>query len=323
MFDQDIENIAVPLPITQESRRLAQQFAAQQHTTEKAEEVFLNTLAVLIVNNYLSMLSISTNLLNSDSWNPVMRVCSNVADLDILGIGKLECRPVKSSADSCQIPMEVWDLRIGYVVVQIDNLHKKAAILGFIAQIDSEELAINNLRPLEELIDRLHDLRELSLRNSLTNLSQWLNNIFAAGWQIAESILTPEQLSLAMGFRSSKLTETATSKLVEANYSVRRAKLINLGHQLSERSVVLLVELSQEENKNIAVTLQVHPSPNAHYLPEALELRVVDSTEVIVMQAQARSKDDFIQLQFRGQAEEDFGLQIVLADLCFSEKFKL
>ena len=60
--------------------------------------------------------------------------------------------------------------------------------------------------------------------------------------------------------------------------------------------MVLLVELSQEENEHIIVTLQVHPSPNDLYLPEALELRIFESSEIIFMQAQARNKDKFIQM---------------------------
>ena len=113
---QDVENIAISLPITTENREIAHNFAAQQATKQKAEQVLYNTLAVLIVQSYLKMLGIATDLLKSDSWNPIMRVCDDVADLNISDLGKLECRPLKNSDTSCHIPMEVWDLRLGYVV---------------------------------------------------------------------------------------------------------------------------------------------------------------------------------------------------------------
>jgi len=38
----NIENLAIPLPITESSRRIARQFAITQPTKEKAEQVLLN-----------------------------------------------------------------------------------------------------------------------------------------------------------------------------------------------------------------------------------------------------------------------------------------
>ncbi|MDJ0576994.1 MAG: DUF1822 family protein [Xenococcaceae cyanobacterium MO_234.B1] len=318
-----IENFAIPLPITGETRQIASQFAAQQPIREKAEQILLNTIAVSVVNNYLNMLGISTNLSNSDSWNPVMRLCNNVADLDIPGVGKLECRPIKSSASSCQIPMEVWDLRIGYVVVQIDDSLRKAAILGFSSQVTTKELALANLRPPEKLIDCLHEFKESIADNSLINLGQWLNNVFETGWQTVESLLTSQQLTPAFGFRRAELLEPNVSESEIANNRVSRAKLINLGLQFGKRNVVLLVEISPEEKGNIAVTLQVHPSSNDICLPKALELKVIESSDEVFMQAQARSRDKYIQLQFSGQSEEIFGVEIVLDGSKFSERFKL
>ena len=319
----EIENLAVPLPITGEIRYIANHFAAQQSNKEKATQIFLNTIAVLVVNNYLKILGISTNLTKSDSWNPVMRLCNNVADLDILGVGKLECRPVISSASSCQIPMEVWDLRIGYVIVQIDDSLKKAAILGFTPQVTTEELVLTNLRPPEELIDRLHEVQALSADNALINLGQWFNNIFEAGWQTVESLLNPEQLTPAFGFRRAEVLESNTAKSERANNRVSRAKSINLGLQFGKRNLVLLVEINPQENGNIAVTLQVHPSSNEVYLPEGLELKVLEASNEVFMEAQARSRDNYIQLKFSGRPQEVFRTEIILDGIKFSEKFKL
>ena len=314
----DIQNWAIPLPITGKNRQIASQFAAQQPNKEKAEQVLFNTLAVAVVNNYLNMLGFSTDLANSDSWNPVIQLCSNVADLEIPGVGKLECRPIKSSADSCQIPLEVRELRIGYLIVQIDDSLKKAAILGFTPQVTTDELVLAHLRPPEELIDRLHEVQESSADNSLINLGQWLNNIFETGWEGVESLLNPEQLTPAFGFRWSELLESEIAK-----NRVSRAKLINLGLQFGKCNLVLLVEINAEENSNTAVTLQVHPSPNQLYLPTGLELKVIEPSDAVFMEAQARSRDNYIQLQFSGQPEEVFRVEIMLDGIKFSEKFKL
>lgn len=320
----ELENFAIPLPITAQSRQIALQFAARQPNRQKAEQVLLNTLAVLAVNNYLNMLEITTDLSGSDSWNPVMQISSNVADLEITGIGKLECRPIKNSASSCHIPMEVWDLSIGYVVVQIDDSFKKATILGFTHKVTTEELLISNLKPPEELIDCLHELTESTVDNALINLGQWFNNIVETGWETVENFLNPEQLSPAFGFRLGQVLEsTITEESQRPNIRVRKAKLINLGLELNERNVVLLVEISSEENGNISVILQLHSNPNDIYLPEGLELRVLESSNEVFLQAQARSRDNYIQLQFSGQSEEVFTVEIILNDIKFSETFKL
>jgi hypothetical protein len=321
---QDIENIALLLPITSEARTIAYNFAAKQVSSQKAEQVLYNTLAVLTVKNYLEMLGIATDLFNSDSWNPIMRICDNVADLNILDLGKLECRPLKNSDSSCYIPMEVWDLRIGYVVVKINESLKQATILGFAPQVATEKLAITNLKPVEALIERLHDLRIDTKDTSLINLEEWFNNIFTTGWETIESLLNPEQLIPTWGFRNMKFSGENFSQLNQTNSnSVQRAKLIDLGIQLRNYQVVLLVEITPEANGSVAVALQVHPSPNHAYLPQGIILKVIELSGEVFMQAQSRSQDNFIQLQFSGQTGEHFAVQIVLDDAELTEQFQL
>jgi len=91
------QNSSLTLPITKTARQISEQFAQQQATPEKAEQVRLNTLAVLLVNDYLQMMEIPTDLQASDSWNAAVRFCSDLADLEIIGMGKLECRPMKAN----------------------------------------------------------------------------------------------------------------------------------------------------------------------------------------------------------------------------------
>ena len=318
----DTENTAIPLPITSQAREVARSFAAQHTTKQKAEQVFYNTLAVFTVHSYLQMLGITTDLPSSDSWNPVMQACDDVADLDLVGLGKLECRPCKNSDTSCHIPMEVWDLRLGYVVVKIDDSLKTASLLGFIPRVATEELAIADLRPVEALIDCLHDASVATANSALVDLEQWLNNIFTAGWSTVESLLNPA-LAPAWSFRNAELPPGNDSESESTNNSIQRAKLIDLGIQFGDRQVVLLVEISPEDNGSIAVTLQVHPDPSNTYLPETLQLKVIESSGATFMQAQARSQDNFIQLQFSGQPKEHFTVKIILDDAELTEEFRL
>ena len=71
------KDFSLSLPITQAARRIAQEFAAEQPTPQKSEQVRLNTLAVCVVNDYLQMMAIPTDLTANDSWNPVVRLCAS------------------------------------------------------------------------------------------------------------------------------------------------------------------------------------------------------------------------------------------------------
>ena len=177
------EDWSIPVPLTSEILRIARQFANEQLIPEKAQQVYLNTLAVCTVNNYLRILGIPTNLTAGDSWNSSVRLAEDVADLWVTGKGSLECRPVKSGAYSCYIPPLIGLERIGYVAVEIDEEHREATLRGFAPNtVPSGDLSLHNLYSLEHLPVYLHKLKPL------VNLSQWFKNIFETGWGSIEAI---------------------------------------------------------------------------------------------------------------------------------------
>jgi hypothetical protein len=309
-----IEEFSLPLPISEANRTIAQEFAAQQPTPEKVEQVRLNTLAVCVVNYYLQMMGISTDLKASDSWNPVLRLFSNIADLEVVGLGRLECRSITTHEQTCYIPPEVWSDRIGYVVVQFDELFREASVLGF-ARTAMEYLPISELQPLEDLLSHLNLLREpvtqIALQSGATSqtqvsLSQWLQNVFEIGWQTIEFLLGPAQTKLDFSFRRADPKEPESQ---HPGGSVRRAKLIDLGMQLAGNSVALTVELRPESERKTDILLQLHPTGSQIYLPPLLQLIVIDESQETFLEAQARSTDNYIQLQFRGQPGERFSVK--------------
>ena len=314
-----MNNTAVALPIATKDRQVAKKFAAQQTSPEKVEQVLLNTLAVLTVKNYLELLGFATSLTDCDVNNPVMRVCSNVADLEIVNYGKIECRPVKNAATSCQIPMDVWEMRLGFVAVKIDDDYQQATIVGFTPKVTAEDFPLSKLSPPEAIIDRLHDLKLAVKPTALVNLKQWFDRAFTESWEAVESLLQPEQLTPAWGFRNAEVTDSEDFKTDR----VQRAKLIDLGIQLSDRQVVLLVEVIAETEGTMGVTLQLHPQSEAIYLPQAITLKVIESSGSVFMQSQSREQDNYIQLQFSGQPGETFTVQVSWGDAEFTEQFQL
>ena len=177
------EQLTISVPITQANRNKAEQFAREQSNSEKSLQVYYNTLAVLVTNNYLQMLDVPTSLQQSHSWNAVARVSTNIADLNLLEKGHLECRPIQKGNDTCYVSEDVWNNRIGYVVVQFDRDCKQGTLLGFVPQVNSTMLNVKKLQSLDNLLVALHK------DEKVIQLSQWLENIIDTAWQSVEEII--------------------------------------------------------------------------------------------------------------------------------------
>jgi hypothetical protein len=303
------DSIALTLPITSRAIEFAQQFAQQQPTLAKQERVRLNTLAVCTVNNYLEMMGFETNLSGGDSWHSIARMAANVADLELNGIGKLECIPVKPEDPEYAVPAEVLLDRVGYVFVEINLADREATLRGFIPQA-STIVNRNRLRAPEDLIDRLHGL----LNAPVVRLDRWLTDLegaIATGWQSIESLFTTPELA----FRS--VSSPSRSAII------RRGKIIDLGIRLLGNQIALVVELSPSENDDrVQIRLQVCPVNQPHLLPN-IQLVVIDDTDSTFLEAQSRSNDSLIQLEFTGTIGEKFGAIVKLADAEVIEQFTI
>ncbi|MBD2354322.1 DUF1822 family protein [Tolypothrix sp. FACHB-123] len=311
------ENFAVPLPITQAARKIAQNFASQQPTPEKATQVKLNTIAVLVVHEYLQMMDIPTNLTASDSWNPVMRLFADVADLAMPSFGSLECRPVSTFDLTCSVPPETWEERIAYVVVQIDESLQEAKLLGFVPSVATEELPLTQLQPPEAFIEHLGRLQQSIA--TIVNLRQWFAGIFESSWQSLAALANSQEPTLAFAFRGPEIFEQQTS-----NQPVtRRAKLLDLGIQIADTPLMLIVEISPLPDQKTSIRLQLHPTSNQIYLPQGVQLTVLDEAGAVFLEAQARSADNYIQLQLRGDAGEKFSVRVALNDISITEQFTI
>lgn len=321
-YSSDETNEFVPLPIVQAARRTADYFARQQPTPEKAEQVRLNTLAVWVVNDYLQLMGIPTSLSAGDSWNSVTRLCADVADLEVSGIGRLECRPVTAQAKSCAIPLEVWQDRIGYVAVHIDEAQQEAQVLGF-TPMPAVQVSLSQLRSPEALLDRLDQLKQVTSEAASNNvdLSRWLNGLFGTGWQTLESLLAPAQL--AFQFRSQ------TTIAAESQPLIRRAKLIELGRQLESPdqgiAIILTLEVippSEQDapSPETEIRLQAHPFSQPA-LPTDLQLTVLDASGNVFLEAASSNGNDYLQLEFSGQPDESFSVRVAFGSAEVRENF--
>ncbi|MEL6352673.1 MAG: DUF1822 family protein [Cyanobacteria bacterium J06627_28] len=322
-----------PILINQEMKQLATHFADQQPNKHYALRVYRNTLAVSVVNRYLQMLGIKTDLPASDSWNPALRLVNDVADL-VTPKGRLECRPIDKTAENCYIPLDVQCDRLAYIVVRL-NSPQEASILGFVGQsdaienslIESEHLPLRELRLLSELPYYLAQVQ------TVVHLRQWLEEIYQQSWQAPHTLLQPQQLALS-----------------NSQANVQRAKLIQLDLHSEHSDAVLLLALSIADTATLSTELiETYPiTVKAQLYPAIAQQKTVNGLRFLQSSAdcllpdiklsihaahsslsrevisRAYPRDNCIQIpQFQGELGERFTLTISVGDQHIEEQFQL
>lgn len=312
---------SISLPITQAAIRIAHQFANQQPTESKKQQIYYNTLAVCVVNDYMRMMQIPTDLNASNSWNPVLRLCGNVADLMLSELGHLECRPTSSQSNELttlpHIPPEIPDDRIGLIVVEIDVMKQEANLLGFAKTVETGALASSHLQTMDKLFEYIEYLENLSVvpaksTKRVVGLSQWLQNVFEVDWQCLEELLGTGRGNLAFNLRNG-------SQL--SSKSVKRAKVIDLGLRLGSQSITMVVYL-MGGTEEVGVLVQVRPFGRDTCLPSNLRLSLLSESKEVLEFFESRAQDNCIQTsKFWCRAGESFSIQVSLNGLSVTEHF--
>ncbi|MGK7925399.1 MAG: DUF1822 family protein [Spirulina sp.] len=347
-----LEN-AVPMPLSREHFRLADEMAREQTNPEKAARVRDRILAILAVRDYLQLLDIETDLQGSDSWNPALRMMSETGDLKLTGLGQLECLPVniesvRPDGMLCAIAPEVRLERMGYLVVAIAE--KEAKLLGFTETSGNGEIWGRDLQDMLAFLtycDRL--------ASGKIYLPQWLVNVETAGWQIVDSLWENEENTAAIatpqGDRGwDKFLKTGKNALRELlgnadvplrgqwnaetlalrqgtrsllpQADVARGKLIDLGVRLGQQTIALLVALTREADDRINILVQIHPAGDLEYLPPRLQLTLLQEDGTILQDVESRSQDLCVQLRrFHVSAGENFQLAIAWEEFSTTETF--
>jgi len=304
------DRLTFTMPLTLKAHQIANQFRAQQSCLRKAKQVYLNTLAVQTVATYLNWLRIDAELTASDSWSLAMQTLADTADLVITGKGKLECRWVLSGETVCYIPPEVWLDRIAYVVVQFDRALSESSLLGFVPQVTSLELPLNQLRSLDELLITLGSSTSVAPITAPIPLSRWLQEAMDAGWQTVEELFGLQQPTWSMRHSQVQAAEAPTM----------RGKILSLEVDPNYGPIALLVGIVPSPTLPVNIWVKVCPANYQRCLPETLEVMVLDEVGVAVMQAQSRSTE-MIQLKFSGVPGEVFSIRVVLGAQSAVESF--
>lgn len=152
-------------------------------------------------------------------------------------------------------------------------------------------------------------LRE-ALQSTRTNLSQWLQGMFDAGWSSFETLISPED---QLAWNTRNISEGA-----------KGGKLINLGMQLGNQRVALLVTVTPETSEKVGVLVQLYPTEKERFLPSNLQLTLLSRGGKILQSTHSRSQDNYIQLKsFKGKPGTCFTVEVSMEDVSVREDFQL
>jgi Protein of unknown function (DUF1822) len=170
-----MKNINFTVALDRTAHYWAKTFAAQQNTVNKGRRIYLNTLAICAVQQYLKSVC-QLQSIPGDAWQPSYQTILDVADLIIPGRGRIECRPVLPGEHQMIVPPESIDDRIGYVAVQFQEELSEVELLGCTSDLLLGSILLEQLMPIEGLIDLVMP------NDHLTNLGELLTGIFDDGW---------------------------------------------------------------------------------------------------------------------------------------------
>ncbi|MEM6402147.1 MAG: DUF1822 family protein [Cyanobacteria bacterium P01_D01_bin.116] len=196
---------------------------------------------------------------------------------------------------------------------------KPSQLLLYLNFLAPSAIPIPSLVPAIPVISTKEIIGQAS--QSIVNLSRWLHGAFDTGWQATEAILPPSnRTEFAFRFREGHSQET--DKTESSLAIVKRGKLLNLGIEKADESVVLIVGFKAvEEPDKFQVSVEICSTKNQTYLPQDLQLMVLDETGNPVMQAQARNTNKNICLDFKGNTKEQFSIKVILGDTSITENF--
>jgi len=149
-----------------------------------------------------------------------------------------------------------------------------------------------------------------ALTQATTTLTQWLQGTFDEGWQAIDQLINLD-VYLSLSTRS-------------LESGAKRGKLINLGVQLSQQTVALLVNVTPETEGKLGVLVQLHPTGEARYLSPNLILSLRSQEGQMLQEVTSRSQDNYIQLKpFKGRSGTRFSVAIHLGNETVEENFEL
>ena len=195
------------------------------------------------------------------------------------------------SQDSCyQVPLSLFDGESNH-------------LLFYCRYLEPSSIALPSKSSTQDSLISVID-------SSRAKLSQWLEGIFDPGWLSIETLMGSEA-NLALSTR-------------ERLEGIRGGKIINLGMELGDQEVSLVVTVTPEDEEKIGILVQLFPQGREKYLPPNIQLTLYSQADQILQSTQSREQDNYIQLKpFKGKEGIEFSLEVSLGYTRIREYFEL
>lgn len=197
------------------------------------------------------------------------------------------------SQDGCyQLPLSLFDAESNHLLFYCRHLEPSAIALPVASRENTQDSLIS------------------VLDSSRAKLSQWLEGIFDPGW-ISFETLIGNDANLAW----------STRERVEG---AKGGKLIDLGIELGNHTVAMLLTITPEYSEKLGIQVQLFPTNREKYLPPNIQLTLYSQTGKKLQSTQARERDNYIQLKpFKGKEGIRFSLEVSIEDITVREDFEL
>ncbi|MBO9997678.1 MAG: DUF1822 family protein [Cyanobacteria bacterium SID2] len=354
---ESANGLTLTVPLTERMKRVASRVArARQYwgaSSRDERQIYLNVLAVLVMDFYLQYLKIDTDLELSEIWQFGSK--TRPSDLPVRGWGRLECCAVTGDSHSVEVSFRNDRARVGYVAVWFDENTNIAKPIGFLDRTTDEtrskplhdRVPFSQWQPLEQLLERTPSRHQKQTQDGLDaiSLTSWAKHLYQNGWQAIESLSDPPW-ELSWNFRSHHHYSASSC----AANRIEGVKVLDFAPY--SESIVLLVGFnpnamagaSSKETRGdrqevkageearfepplfdrteTDVWVRLYPKQDCQRLPYALTLQVLDLDNIPVMQATAR-RTRSLQLEFSGEVGELFRIKVELEGISITEVFSI
>ncbi|MDB9372484.1 DUF1822 family protein [Nodularia sphaerocarpa] len=229
----------------------------------------------------------------------VIEILEEQAELSIRGIlrydqlvdyqDKMSLKPRNSYY---QLPLAEFDPEPNHILFYCRFLDANAISLPVLTTVNKED---NSMQ---------------SLPHTKTKLSKWLRGIFLDEWQSIAALINLDT-NLALNTRNNA-------------DSIKRGKIINLGMQLGNYPVLMLVNIKEEAEEKLRVLIQLHPRGETKFLQPNLKLTLLSKAGKSLCEVISRSQDSYIQINpFQGETGKQFSIEVSLDNITIKEDFEL
>ena len=199
------------------------------------------------------------------------------------------------SQDGCyQLPLSLFDAESNHLLFYCRHLEPSSILQPVVSRSSVPDSLIS------------------VMESGRAKLSQWLEGVFDPGWLSIDALLGSEP-NLAWSTRARV-------------QGARGGKLINLGMELGDQQVAMLVTVTPDEkdSEKIGIQIQLSPTRGERYLPPNIQLTLYSKSGRKLQSTQSRGQDNYIQLKpFKGKQGIEFSVEVSIGDISVIEDFEL